>query len=95
MGNMGFLKNIPGIKQLMQLKDMKNMFSGGGFGDLFSGGMPPMGGMNELFGQMPGQVGNNPQPKKGKKQPRTFKKVDRNKKRKIAAKSRKKNRKKK
>jgi len=95
MGNTGFLNNIPGIKQLMQLKDMKNMLSGGGLGDMFGGGggMPDMGGMENMFGNMMGQP--QAQPKKAKKQPRIFKRTDRDKKKKIAAKSRKKNRKKK
>ena len=95
MGNMGFLKNIPGIKQLMQLKDMKNMFQGGGFGDLFGGGIPSMGDMDSVFARMQQGGQDKKQVKKGKKQPRIFKRADRDKKRKMAAKSRKKNRKKK
>lgn len=95
MGNTGFLKNIPGIKQLMQLKDMKGMLQGGGLGDMFGGGgMPGMGGMENMFGDMMGQQ-QTTQAKKSKKQPRVFKRTNRDKKKKIAAKSRKKNRKKK
>ena len=85
-----FLKNIPGIKQLMQLKDMKNMLQdgGGGLESLFGsmGGMPNMGD----FGGMQQRAEAKP-----KKKVRIFNKASRDKKKKLSAKSRKKNRKKK
>ncbi len=97
MGNTGFMKNIPGIKQLMQLKDMKGMLGGGGMG-----GMEDMMGMDfnnmgDMFGNM-GMGGMQNQEKPKKKKTLSFspmkKKKDR-KKGKLSSKARKKNRKKK
>ncbi len=87
MGNTGFLSKIPGVKQLMQLKNMKDLMGGGGLNGMFGGGNPM-----DMFGDDDDNDDGND---KNSKQPRAFNKVSRDKKKKMADKSRKTNQKKK
>ncbi len=87
MGNTGFLKNIPGVKQLMQLKDMKSMLSGTGMEDLFGGG-----GFGDMFGG--GNMFQNNSKGAKKKKVRAFSSSSK-KKKKLSSKAKKKKKKKK
>jgi signal recognition particle subunit SRP54 len=63
MGNLGgmggLLGNIPGLKQMGAMKNLKKAMAGGGFPGMGGGfpGMPGMGGFPGIPGMMPGQFG--------------------------------------